>query len=788
LEHAAERIYQIGVRHWCVLTACIIVGTLLGVLFMIRLPMAEDVTVMLPDSDTEFVASYRLLDAAPFTRNVLIDLEAQHSDQVPLLTETVQRLTERLDPPLISRVIGNMSAETGVQLLDWLYAHLPQLFTEQDANALAVKIAPEQVAQALQDDVHALTGPEGVWLRKWLGKDPLGFRSQAFRKLSSVAMLPDARIEGGFLVDPTGRHTLLVAETPVAMGDSRGGEQLLQYLDKVISETVPNEIRAHVVCAHRYTVANARTIKRDLVTVFAVSSVALVGIFLVLLRHWRALFVFVAPCLGVLAAVLLTAALFGRISAITVGFGAVLLGISDDYGLHVFFALRRRQCEPAQAMARLAVPEAVSWATTVGVFVVLLWSGIPIQRQLAVFSIAGLTVTLGLAFLWLPHWVCGGRPNQWLSLPSAGNLERRWIGAVWLVLTVALLPVCFRVQFDGDLRKVGVVPKDVLADEHCIRDVWADPRGRGLVVVQSDDVESALRTNEEVYAQLADFWAPGQFVSLAPLLPSRDTQLANLARWKQFWKEPGRLEQLKENLSTQGRKLHFVEGAFDPFLQGLQKEHEPFTIAQAREVAGPLLEPFLLQRPEGLGLINLVPDDEQTAEAFSASGLNLPPGVQTVSQRRFASILRHSLEGDFRRFLLVAMIAVVVVLAVILRRIRQVILSLLPAITGLEVMLAIMALSGMRVNLFNVAASVLVIGLSIDYGVFMACRSGQESRAIKLAVVTSALTTISGFGALSLARHPAMFSLGITVVLGIIPAMICALVVVPALRNRGPAS
>ncbi|HEV57126.1 MAG TPA: hypothetical protein ENN87_06460 [Phycisphaerales bacterium] len=95
---------------------------------------------------------------------------------------------------------------------------------------------------------------------------------------------------------------------------------------------------------------------------------------------------------------------------------------------------------------------------------------------------------------------------------------------------------------------------------------------------------------------------------------------------------------------------------------------------------------------------------------------------------------------------------------------------------------------GMNVNMFNVAASVLVMGLSIDYGVFIVrsrwasgpVRDGAAERA----VVTSALTTLCGFGALSVARHPAMFSLGITVVLGIIPAMVCALLVIPALQHR----
>ncbi len=785
MEQTARRVYQVGVRRWRTVTISLAGLTVIGGLLMVRMPMQEDVAAMLPDSDPAFVAGYRLLEAAPFTRNILIDLEAQDSAQLSLLTETAERLSERLGPPWISRVIGSLSMETGTDLLDWLYLHAPQLFTEEDAAVLATKVTCEQATRTLQSSLNALIGPEGTWLRHWLSRDPLEFRNQVFRKLGAVAVLPEARIEGGFLVDPTGRHVLLVAETPVPMGDSRAGEQMLRYVEQVIAEVVPAAVRTHVVCAHRYTVANAATIKKDLVIVFAVSSVALIVIFVLLLRHWRALFVFAVPSLAVLAAVLSTAIIFGAVSAITVGFGAVLLGIADDYGLHVFFALRRKQSDPAESMAHLAVPEAISWLTAVGIFVVLLGSGIPIQRQLAVFSIVGLATALLLAYLWLPHWVMGGEHTHWISLPAIDRHRQLWIVATWLVLTAALLPVCCHVQFDGDLRKVGVTPPDVLADERCVRDVWGDPRGRGLIVVQSGDTESMLQTNEQVFAQLAHLWGPGQFVSLSPLLPSRATQSANLVRWKQFWKEPVRLELLRETLKVQGRKLHFTEGTFDPFLQWVEKEHAPFDSAELRQIAGPLLEPLFLLPSRGQGVINLIPDSEQATETLRASGLSLPPGVETVSQRRFASLLQRCLEGDFWRFLFGALGIVVFILAVLLRRLSQVILTLLPMVTGLEVMLAIMVILGLRVNMFNVAAIVLVIGLSIDFGVFAVYRSREQNRTQDLAVTTSALTTVGGFGALSLAHHPAMFSLGITVVLGLIPALICALVVVPAWQYRG---
>jgi predicted RND superfamily exporter protein len=52
------------------------------------------------------------------------------------------------------------------------------------------------------------------------------------------------------------------------------------------------------------------------------------------------------------------------------------------------------------------------------------------------------------------------------------------------------------------------------------------------------------------------------------------------------------------------------------------------------------------------------------------------------------------------------------------------------------------------------------------------------------AVLVSGLTTLAGFGALVLARHPALHSIGVTVLLGIGAAIPAALLVIPALSRR----
>ncbi|MDR1360216.1 MAG: MMPL family transporter, partial [Deltaproteobacteria bacterium] len=51
-------------------------------------------------------------------------------------------------------------------------------------------------------------------------------------------------------------------------------------------------------------------------------------------------------------------------------------------------------------------------------------------------------------------------------------------------------------------------------------------------------------------------------------------------------------------------------------------------------------------------------------------------------------------------------------------------------------------------------------------------------------VLLSGLTTISGFGSLLLAEHPALFSLGLTVTLGLAAALAAALWLLPRLAAR----
>jgi predicted exporter len=76
----------------------------------------------------------------------------------------------------------------------------------------------------------------------------------------------------------------------------------------------------------------------------------------------------------------------------------------------------------------------------------------------------------------------------------------------------------------------------------------------------------------------------------------------------------------------------------------------------------------------------------------------------------------------------------------------------------------------------------VVVGLCIDYGIFMVydCHYRMET-GTRTAVNFSAATTLIGAGVLLFARHPVLFSIGLTMVTGVLAGYVSSVLVLPSL-------
>lgn len=87
--------------------------------------------------------------------------------------------------------------------------------------------------------------------------------------------------------------------------------------------------------------------------------------------------------------------------------------------------------------------------------------------------------------------------------------------------------------------------------------------------------------------------------------------------------------------------------------------------------------------------------------------------------------------------------------------------------------------------MMHLIMGIMVIGLSVDYGIFVVCsRITHYSKTASMAVSICAASSLVGFGVLAFAHHPALHSLGVTVLVGIGAAWPVALFVSPSLIKK----
>ena len=148
------------------------------------------------------------------------------------------------------------------------------------------------------------------------------------------------------------------------------------------------------------------------------------------------------------------------------------------------------------------------------------------------------------------------------------------------------------------------------------------------------------------------------------------------------------------------------------------------------------------------------------------------------------------IERTFRMGLAYAFLLVAGIAALMIRRVRETVLAMVPLILGTLWTLAFMQLAGIKFNLVNVWALPLIIGSAAEYGVNIVLRYLESpahgggprlARSTVMGVVFNGLTTIAGFGSLLVAHHRGVWSLGLLLVIGSAATLAASLIVMPTL-------
>ena len=180
------------------------------------------------------------------------------------------------------------------------------------------------------------------------------------------------------------------------------------------------------------------------------------------------------------------------------------------------------------------------------------------------------------------------------------------------------------------------------------------------------------------------------------------------------------------------------------------------------------------------------PNDNGTLLQFAKAVRTIDPaamGEPIAVQESGNTVVRAFIEAG-----LWALISISLLLFIVLRRISDVLLTLVPLLLAGIVTLEIMVLIDLPLNFANIIALPLLLGLGVAFEIYfvMAWRAGTTNllqSSLTRAVFFSAMTTASAFGSLWMSKHPGTSSMGKLLALSLVCTLAAAILFQPALMG-----
>ncbi|HET6390454.1 MMPL family transporter [Hyphomicrobium sp.] len=541
--------------------------------------------------------------------------------------------------------------------------------------------------------------------------------------------------------------------------------------------------------------------------------------------------------------------LVGALNLISVAFAVLFVGIGVDFGIQ--FSVRYRHERFSKHGLRDALiasgknagkPLALAAAATTAGFYAFLPTDYRGVSELGLIAGSGMIIAFLTSITMLPAMLSllnpPGEAHEvgYKALAPVDRFMARHRRAI-LVLTgiavVAGLPLLAKLEFDFNPINLR---SDKVESVSTFNDLMADPMtAPNTIQVLAPNLAEA----KAVAAKLDALPEADHTVTLASFVPGdQTTKLAIIRDAADLLGptlEPDEMAPPLSDAETQA-KLKETAKAFDEAAQlpgapplaahmaeTLRKlaDGPPEVRAKAEKVLLDGLKLRLAQirsalKAEPVTLENLPP--EIVSDWIAADGrarVEVAPkgdGNDNANLRRFASavlavepeatgvpiLIQESAKTVVRSFIqagLLALGSITIILYIALRRVSDVLLTLVPLLLAAVVTLELCVLIGLPLNFANIIALPLLLGVGVAFKIYyvLAWREGETSllaSPLTRAVMFSAMTTAVAFGSLFFSSHPGTSSMGELLALSLVTTLAAAVLFQPILmgppRNAKP--
>lgn len=808
-------LYDYFERHKILFYLSLISCVLLMGFFALQVRFEENITQFFPDTK-DSQNTIKVFDNLKIKDKIIIMLSSAdtcHRVEPDSLIETAgqlqQTLTEKAGGTLIKGIFAQVDQNLIGGATDFVYEHLPLFLTDMDYQRFDSLLTEKGIQATMQKNYTNLLSPAGIALRSYILRDPLGLGSEALKHLQDFQLEANYEIYDEHIFSKDG-STLLMFITPVFSTGSTGkNDELIKILEEELQHVQKESptIRAEYFGGPSVGVYNARQIKKDTILTSSLALLIIIVFISLVFKRKRSIPLIITPVLfGGLFALFLIFFIKGSISAIAVGAGSAVMGIALSYSIHML-AHQNHVSTVQQLIKEIAYPLTVGSFTTIGAFLGLIFTSSDLLRDFGLFASLALVGTTLFCLIYLPHFLKGqadvkqGRVLRIIEKINAYSYEKnKWLVGGILVITVICLFTSQKVGFNNDMMSLNYEPQHLKQSEEKLMQLFDNDEKTVLFVSVGKDMNQATETYAVTNRKLSALKDQGlikDYASASQFLISPQEQQLRLKRWKDYWTDE-KQQQIREQLETTAAEYRFRPGSFDPFYQWLNQPFGEYHYAtQEDDLSGKLLNEWQTSADSITMLISQIRISEQNKETVYQN-FSKDQDVVIFDRSYFANKWVSAINDDFYLILYISSFLIFFALWFSYGRIELTLMSFLPMLVSWVIILGLMGILGIEFNIINIILSTFIFGIGDDFSIFIMdglqnkYRTGQKVlNSHKTAIFFSAFTTVVGMGALVFAKHPALQSISLISILGMIAVVLVAYTIQPLIFRffiAGPAS
>ncbi|MCX2678351.1 1-acyl-sn-glycerol-3-phosphate acyltransferase [Galbibacter sp. EGI 63066] len=764
-----------------------------------KIQFEEDITKLIPAND-ETKQAQKVLQHVNFADKIIINISREDNGSVSDLTQYTSEYIDSINKnasAYIEHIQGRVGNEDIFETTDFAYENLPILLDEEDYDIIANKIDSDSVAAITQQNYKTLISPSGVIAKEMILKDPLSLSFLALNKLRKLSFGEDFVLKDGFLVTKDEKHILLFIAPAFSTSETEQNAKLIAHLDQThqkLNKKYKGKVSGEYFGATPVAVANAKQIKNDIQFTVGIAITILLIAFMFFYRKLLIpLILFTPTVFGALLAIVFLYMTRGTISAISLGIGSILLGVTLDYSLHILTHIRNGN-NPKKLYKEITWPVLMSSLTTALAFLCLLFLRSQALQDLGIFAAVSVLGASVFALLFIPQ-VYKKRVKKRVKNTSIDAIaaypfhKNKWIFMGVGALILIGLFTYNKVRFNNDLSTLNYEPESLKAAEKRLNELTNISAKSIYLVAYADNEEAALEVNDSIYNKLQGLKEASEIIdysSIGALIPSEKEQERKIGLWNSFWDEQTK-RSLKENLINSSEELGFKENTFSAFYSLLNKDFYPVKSDEFSKLSTFLIEDYISVGGDFVTVSTVVQVNnnnlEQVKNAFAES-----PGVLIVDRKEMNETLLGNLKTDFNSLIKYSLLVVLLILFIFFRSFSLTFVTVMPIVLTWVLTIGVMGLLGIEFNIFNIIISTFIFGLGVDYSIFITNgllteyrTGGKALPTFKTSIILSVITTVLGVGVLIFAKHPALYSISVVCIIGIFSAMLLSFTIQPVL-------